>query len=635
MLLSIGAVLYGFLHSVWIFHELARTGGAPYITEWLWFQSASFRLTMGLLVDNLASVMLIVVTLVSLLVQIYTHAYMREDPGYSRFYAYLSLFTGSMLGLVIAPNLFQMFYFWELVGVCSYFLIGFWFYKPSAAYAAIKAFVVNRIGDFGFLVGILLFLYATFGFWTGTPQNAAHGILTFVDPSTHIDISGAIRWALDPAHPHLTVGFLTLIAGLMFMGPMAKSAQAPLHVWLPDAMEGPTPISALIHAATMVAAGVYMVARAYPIWLNWSNPAAPTPVGSDALAWVAWVGAFTAFMAASIALTQFDIKRGLAWSTVSQLGYMFVGLGVGAYTGGIFHLFNHAFFKAMLFLCSGSVIHALHGEQDMRKMGGLWSKLPFTAWCFVIGTFSISGFPGLSGFFSKDDIIGASWNWSGLGHGPLCALLIFTAGLTSFYMFRMFFMTFCGEYRGEVHPHEETGLTPLNVPLVVLAVPSIISGYLGFNPQAWANMSQAFETPFGEFVHWGGAEPLNMNAMLCSTAISIAGICIAFAVYYSRNLKINETFASQKALYEFSYNRWYWDTLYHKTAQVCLWFFSGIWTLVDKFVIDNAINASAALVRSLGGVMRYSENGRGQTYAMVIFGWVSVITLVVYFRFTK
>ena len=638
MLISIGAVTYGFLHSVAIFSELAHNGGVPYITEWLWFQSASFRLTMGLLVDNLASVMLIVVTMVSLLVQIYTHAYMREDPGYSRFYAYLSLFTGSMLGLVIAPNLFQMFYFWELVGVCSYFLIGFWFYKPSAAYAAIKAFVVNRIGDFGFLVGILMFLYATYGFWTGTPQNAAHGILTFSDPATHVDLTGAIAWAFD--HSTLTVGWLTVIAGLMFMGPMAKSAQAPLHVWLPDAMEGPTPISALIHAATMVAAGVYMVARAYPIWLNWANPASPTPVGSDALAWVAWVGAFTAFMAATIALTQFDIKRALAWSTVSQLGYMFVGLGVGAFSGGIFHLFNHAFFKAMLFLCSGAVIHALHGEQDMRKMGGLLSKIPFTGYCFLIGTISISGVPLFSGFFSKDDIIGASWNWTGAFHAQLCALVIFTAGLTAFYMFRMYFMTFTGEYRGEVHPHEETGLTPLNVPLCVLAVPSIISGYLGFNWEAWVTMFQgagkAVETPFGMFVHWGAPEALNGAAMACSSIISIAGILIAFAVYQTRTVKINETFSNNfKSLYEFSFNRWYWDNLYHKAAQVCLWFFSGIWTLVDKFVIDNAINYTAALVRSLGGVMRYSENGRGQSYAMAIFGWVSVITLFVYFQVVK
>jgi NAD(P)H-quinone oxidoreductase subunit 5 len=635
MTLSIGAVAIGFVQSLFIFNDI-RLLGAPYQVDADWFVSSSFKLTIGMLVDNLAAVMLIVVTVVSLLVQIYTHAYMREDPGYSRFYAYLSLFTASMLGLVIATNLFQMYFFWELVGVCSYFLIGFWFYKPSAAAACLKAFVVNRIGDFGFLVGILLFLAYTFGFWTAHPGV---GLLTFNDPTGGgVDITGAIRWALDPAHnTGLTVGLLTIISALIFMGPMAKSAQAPLHVWLPDAMEGPTPISALIHAATMVAAGVYMVARAYPIWLNWTNTADPVTQGSASLAIVAWIGGFTAFMAATIALTQNDIKRGLAWSTVSQLGYMFVGLGVGAFTGGIFHLFNHAFFKAMLFLCSGAVIHALHGEQDMQKMGGLRKELPYTHLCFLIGTISISGAPMFSGFFSKDEIIGASATWTGPLGPVLCGVMIITAALTAFYMFRMYFLTFWGEYRGTVHPHAEHGVSPLNAPLLVLAVPSVISGYLGINAAGWANAFAnppvGFETPFGEFAHFGHhPEPVNGLIMLITLAFSATGFYLAYSCYKARTMNLHTSIAqASPGLYQFSFNRWYWDDLYNGTARTLIEFFKGIWWLVDQLIIDNIVNAASKTAKSIGETMRYSENGRGQYYAMVIFGCVAAISLFVYF----
>jgi proton-translocating NADH-quinone oxidoreductase chain L len=625
MALSIGAVAWGLIHSICVFADLAQSGTA-YVVDMPWFRSASFTLTMGMLIDNLTGVMLIVVTMVSFLVQVYTHAYMREDPGYSRFYAYLSLFTGSMLGLVVSTNLFEMFFFWELVGVCSYFLIGFWWYKPSAAYACLKAFVVNRIGDFGFLVGILLLLFYTWPFWTA---HAGHGILTFTDPA-HIDITSAIGWAR--ANNVLTVPTLTLLACLTFMGPMAKSAQMPLHVWLPDAMEGPTPISALIHAATMVAAGVYMVARAYPIWLNWANPSMPVPEGSMSLAFVAWIGGFTAFMAATIALTQFDIKRALAWSTVSQLGYMFVGLGCGGYTGGIFHLFTHAFFKAMLFLCSGAVIHALHGEQDMRRMGGLKADLKYTHYAFLIGCIAISGVPGFSGFFSKDEIIGSAFNWHGPGHEVLGPLMIFTAGLTAFYMFRMYFMTFRGEYRGEVHPHAEAKLTPLTAPLVVLSVPSIVAGYLGISASAWSGAEHPAESWFGNFVHWGAAEPINYFVMGASVIVSLIGIWLAWMTYSQRSLKWNEGIAGGAPwLYNFSYNRWYWDDLYHGGAAFFLDFFNGVWTLIDRMVIDNLVNFSSRLARMVGGTLRYTEMGRGQAYALVIFGCVALISLIVYF----
>jgi NAD(P)H-quinone oxidoreductase subunit 5 len=619
MLLSVGAVAYGFFHSLAILNVL-RVNPTPYQTNIDWFVSSSFKLSVGLLVDNLAAVMLIVVTTVSLLVQIYTHGYMREDPGYSRFYAYLSLFTGSMLGLVVSTNLFQMYMFWELVGVCSYFLIGFWYYKVSAAEACLKAFVVNRIGDFGFLVGILLFLNVTYGFWQG------HSLLMFSDPNG-FDLTGAIHWAV--ANSGLTAAGLTVIALIMFMGPMAKSAQAPLHVWLPDAMEGPTPISALIHAATMVAAGVYLVARAYPVFL--------TPDGhtqSTALAVVAWIGGFTAIMAATIAMSQFDIKRVLAWSTVSQLGYMFVGLGTGAYTAGMFHLFNHAFFKAMLFLCSGAVIHGLHGEQDIRKMGGLRKTMPITFVCFLIGTISISGVPLFSGFFSKDAIIDSANHFS---TGPLAGLLgplmLFTAFLTAFYMFRLLFMTFFGKYRGEAHPHESPWV--MTAPLMVLAVPSVLSGYLGVNPQAlFGGATQALPNAFTAFLHFGPTaeyEALNFGGMTISTIFALTGIGLAFLVYM-RGLALNTWFEKKlPVLYQFSFNKWYFDDVYMFLVQkVILPTFRAVWSLVDQRIIDNIVNLTGLGALGSGEVLRYSENGRGQYYAMVIFACVAGLSLVFY-----
>ncbi|HEY9787892.1 MAG TPA: NADH-quinone oxidoreductase subunit L [Candidatus Obscuribacterales bacterium] len=628
MMGSVGAVLYGFVHSLLIFYALAKFPElGPMVKNIPWFQSESFTFSVGILVDNLAAMMLIVVTTVSLLVQVYTHGYMREDPGYSRFYCYLSLFTGSMLGLVVATNLFQMYMFWELVGVCSYFLIGFWFYKRSAAEACLKAFVVNRIGDFGFLVGILWFFAVTYNFWLG------HPVLQFFDRGGY-DLAGAIDKAYQ-AHvlDATTLGWISM---LMFMGPMAKSAQFILHVWLPDAMEGPTPISALIHAATMVAAGVYLVARAYPIWL--------LPDGSPGgmgLTFVAWIGTITAFMAATIAMSQYDIKRVLAWSTVSQLGYMFAGLGAGAFTGGLFHLFNHAFFKAMLFLCSGAVIHGVAGEQDIRKMGGLWKTMPITGWCFLIGCMSISGFPGMSGFFSKDEIIGSAFAFD----ERMGAVLILTAGMTAFYMFRLFFMTFTGAYRGEGHPHESPLV--MTAPLMVLAVPSIISGLLGTNPQQW-NLSaipfngetgKAFANAFGSFVYFGKPhfEGINGVVMLSSIAFAAVGFAVAALIYQTGALTWNKSIAESKnplvsALYNFSYNKWYFDDLYLFMAnRVFLPAFNKIWNLVDMLIVDYIVNGASIVTAGMGEALRYVQNGRGQYYALVIFAWVAGLTVLVYF----
>jgi len=622
MTVSIGAVLYGLIHSLAIFQALlTKAYGAPLYQQNIdWFVSSSFRLSVGVLVDNLAAVMLIVVTAVSLLVQIYTHGYMREDTGYSRFYAYLSLFTGSMLGLVISTNLFEMFMFWELVGVCSYFLIGFWWFKESAARACMKAFVVNRIGDFGFLMGILMLFFATKDYWTGGI------VLGFTD------LGAVIHRAAEGNA--LTSGVLLTIGVVMLMGPMAKSAQFPLHVWLPDAMEGPTPISALIHAATMVAAGVYLVARAYPVWLTTEGLPGP------ALHYVCYVGAITAFMAATIAMSQYDIKRVLAWSTCSQLGYMFVGLGAGAFTGGFFHLFNHAFFKAMLFLCSGAVIHGLHGEQDIRQMGGLRTKMPITHFCFLIGTLAISGFPLFSGFFSKDEIITAA-----MGTDPFIGwLMMATAGMTAFYMFRLYFMTFTGAYRGNAHPHESPAA--MTWPLLALSIPSMLSGYLGFNI---ANLTNAFSgaggehglpTHFAAFVygpHGPHFEGVNLTMMAVSILFAVTGFVFSYLMYQTRTVHINKSFAEahdglKGMLYNISFNKWYIDDIYFGAVdRVILPLYKNMWNFVDMVVVEGVVNGVGLVTMSFGEVLKYLQNGRGQYYALVIFAAVAGIAWLAYF----
>ena len=638
MSLSVGTVFYGFVHSLLVWSVLAATPRNLMDSimrvqqEWTFFAcgdpctnvgSTAFKLSMGVLTDNLSAVMLIVVTAVSLLVQIYTHGYMRHDPGYSRFYAYLSLFTGSMLGLVVATNLFQMYFFWELVGVCSYFLIGFWFQRKSAAEACLKAFIVNRIGDCGFLVGILMLFAATRDLWNGNT------ILAFAGTPGYT-LAELIPRAL--ASHNLGYWGLTglfAISCVILLGPIAKSAQFPLHVWLPDAMEGPTPISALIHAATMVAAGVYLVARAYPIW-----QCVPDGVtGNPGLLVVACVGAFTAFMAATIAMSQFDIKRCLAWLTVSQLGYMFVGLGAGAFTGSLFHLFNHAFFKAMLFLCSGAVIHGLHGEQDMRRMGGLKDKMKGTSWCFLIGTLSISGFPPFSGFFSKDDIIGAAWAFNNF----LGAVMIFTAFLTSFYMFRIYYMTFGGTYRGQAPPHNSP---PVMVwPLIALAVPSVLSGLLGVNLGEIAQWLSGVPVanPFGSFVYFQSPhfEPVNPLVMGLSLGCALSGWGLAHVVYSSQTVKVNSAIAGSSNpliafVYRCSFNKWYFDEIYLFMVGQVLDFYRKVWQVVDMYIVDAIVNLSALVTEAFAQALRLTQTGNGQSYALVVFAGVAIFTVVAF-----
>ncbi|MCP9772546.1 NAD(P)H-quinone oxidoreductase subunit 5 [Synechococcus sp. Tobar12-5m-g] len=600
---------------------------APPPTEVLfnWASAGSFNLQMGFRVDALGAVMLALVTTIALLVMVYSDGYMAHDKSYVRFFTYLALFSSSMLGLVISPNLLEIYVFWELVGMCSYLLVGFWYDRDGAANAAQKAFVVNRVGDFGLLLGILGLFWATgsFGFE---------------------EIGLRLGEALNNgsvSHPAAVILCL-----LVFMGPMAKSAQFPLHVWLPDAMEGPTPISALIHAATMVAAGVFLVARLQPIYIQFD----------EVQAFIAVIGTVTCFLGASIALTQMDLKKGLAYSTVSQLGYMVLAMGCGAPVAGMFHLVTHAFFKAMLFLCSGSVIHAMEEvvghepvlAQDMRLMGGLRRFMPVTAITFLIGCVAISGIPPLAGFWSKDEILGQAFNAFPL----LWAVGFLTAGMTAFYMFRLYFLTFEGPFRGsdvalqarllaaagkgaaEPEGHGEHASQPhesgwqMAAPLAILAVPSVLIGLLGtpwhsrfaglLDPHEAAEMAEQFS--------WAGFLPLAG----ASVAISISGITVAVLAYALHKLDLATAVASRfPSINAFLANKWYLDAINERI------FVQGSRKLarqvleVDAKVVDGVVNLTGLLTLGSGEGLKYFETGRAQFYALIVFG--GVIALVVLF----
>lgn len=598
--------------------------GAPPVEHlFVWASAGSFSLPMGYVVDPLGSVMLALVTTIALLVLIYSHGYMAHDKSYVRFFTYLALFSSSMLGLVISPNLLEIYVFWELVGMCSYLLVGFWYDRDGAAHAAQKAFIVNRVGDFGLLLGILGLFWATGSF---DFQGIADGLAAAISNGT---VPG---WAA------------LALCLFVFMGPMAKSAQFPLHVWLPDAMEGPTPISALIHAATMVAAGVFLVARLEPLYAQFPS------VGLV----IAVVGTITCFLGASIALTQMDLKKGLAYSTVSQLGYMMLAMGCGAPVAGMFHLVTHAFFKAMLFLGSGSVIHAMEDvvghepvlAQDMRLMGGLRQKMPITAITFFIGCVAISGIPPLAGFWSKDEILGQAFNT----YPVLWAVGFLTAGMTAFYMFRLYFLTFEGEFRGndtamqhqlmaaagksvdDEHAHHGGSVHespwPMTLPLAVLAVPSVLIGLLGtpwnsrfaglLNPEEAAEMAEHFS--WGEFLPLAGA----------SVAISVTGITIAVLAYALRTIDLGELVAARvPAVNAFLANKWYLDLINEKL------FVRGSRKLarevleVDAKVVDGVVNLTGLLTLGSGEGLKYFETGRAQFYALIVFG--GVIAMVVLF----
>jgi NADH-quinone oxidoreductase subunit L len=545
-----------------------------------WIPSADFLATIGFQVDPLSSVMLLVVTFVSFLIHVYSIGYMHGDEGYWRFFCYLNLFVFSMVMLVLANNLLLLYVFWEAVGLCSYLLIGFWYKRQSAVIAGKKAFIVNRVGDFGFGLGIML-IFAT---------------------------TGALGYSqVFAGAEHLPHAVLTVITLLLFVGATGKSAQLPLHVWLPDAMEGPTPVSALIHAATMVTAGVYMVARMSPLFHL-------SELSSQV---VAVIGCLTALMAASIATVQNDIKRVLAYSTISQIGYMFVGVGLGAYSAGIFHLATHAFFKALLFLGAGSVMHAMANELDVRKMGGLRKKLPATFITFFIAGLAISGVPPFAGFFSKDEILAHAFH---NGHYWIYGLGLITAAMTAFYIFRLIFLVFFGESRWSkgVKPHESPPV--MTWPLGILAFFSAVAGFVGL-PLAGGTPIGHFLAPAVAEAHAAGGLSLEVVLlMLVSVAAAAVGIYLAYAMYVSRRIDPAALKSRFESVYRLLSNKYYVDELYfavfvHPIVRGSRW----IWQRFDLGVIDGLVNGTATTVRRLAAGLRRPQTGRTAAYALAIF----------------
>ncbi|HTL60685.1 MAG TPA: NADH-quinone oxidoreductase subunit L [Nitrospira sp.] len=600
-LVAVPAVVLSWAISVLAFLDVAD-GHHSTFHLYTWLTSGMLDIHIGITIDRLTSVMLLLVTTVSALVHVYTIGYMQGDPGYARFFSYIALFTFSMLMLVLADNFLQLFVFWEAVGLCSYLLIGHWYERPTAVAAATKAFIVNRVGDFGFILGLLLVLttfqsldyatvFATIGQETGKAINI-----------------------LEPLGGSLDVSTLTVICLLLFMGAVGKSAQVPLHVWLPDAMEGPTPISALIHAATMVTAGVFMVARLAPLYN--ASPAA--------MSVVAVVGALTMVLGATIAVTQTDIKRVVAYSTISQLGYMMMACGVGAYSAGMYHLLTHGAFKALLFLGCGSVIIALHHEQDMRNMGGLKDRLPLTYWTFVVGSLALAGFPFTAGFFSKDDILVSTWAAGPLGH-LLAILGVLTVLLTAFYSFRLVFVTFWGasrvDGRDAAHVHEPS--RTMTVPLTILAALSIVTGYLGI-PEF---LSPMFEGG-GKTAHAGGETVI----MLSATALGLLGM---YAAYYAYVLHpaLPDRWAQQwRTAYQWSLHKWYVDEAYDK-AIVRPTFSAAVelWKRMDVATIDGAVNGVARAIGWGAWFLRLLQSGQTQHYALgMALGAVAILTMFLF-----
>ncbi len=561
-----------------------------------WFISGKFKASVGFQLDELTAVMLIVVTSISSLVHIYSVGYMHNDPGYYRFFAYLSLFTFSMLMLVLGNNFLQLYFGWEAVGLSSYLLIGFWYHKKSASDAGKKAFIVNRFGDFGFGLGIIV-VFLTFG--TIHYAEVFSQVNQVVGKSFHF-----IGMDID---------VITLMAVLLFCGAIGKSAQIPLHVWLPDAMEGPTPVSALIHAATMVTAGVFLVARCNPIF----------SLSPFAMNLVTIIGALTCFFAATIALVQVDIKRVIAYSTVSQLAYMFIACGVGAYGAGIFHLYTHAYFKALLFLGAGSVIHAMSDEQDIRKMGGLKKYLPVTYFTFLMASLSISGIPPFAGFFSKDEILAMAFA-SHIGSGKFAWFIgTIVAAMTAFYSFRLLFLTFHGEFRGTKDQKEHLHESPfsMTIPLALLALGSVVAGWVGVpeflgGSNGWEHfLSKTVGHPEVHLAH-----STEWILMCISVSAGIFGIMLARYMYIQNPqvpLRLAERFNS---LYTVLFNKYYVDEFYSAVivrptltcAQKVLRGFT------DKKIIEGVVNGIPSLIGKLSLIFSKAQTGRVQQYAAVM-----------------
>ena len=560
----------------------------PVLFEWLSF--GDVRITMGFEVTPLNALMLFVVSLVSFLVHVYSRGYMEGDDRIHVFYTYLALFTFSMLGLVISPNLLQLYIFWELVGVCSFLLIGFYYYKEEAKQAAQKAFVMTRIGDVGLFVAIILLFWQVKSF----------------------DI-GAIFKAVE--NGALSAGMITLVAILIFLAAVGKSGQFPLHTWLPDAMEGPTPVSALIHAATMVAAGVYLVAALFPLF-------EASPVAMDV---VAYVGAFTAIFAASIGLVQNDIKRVLAYSTVSQLGYMMLALGAAGYVAGVFHLYTHAFFKAMLFLAAGCVIHMIH-TQDIREMGGLYQKgMKLSALAFLIGCLAISGIPPFAGFFSKEEILLSAWQG---GRPGVFIVALVTAFMTALYMFRLFFMVFGGQTRGKLSRQVEEAPPVMTVPMLILAVFTVLGGFVHTH---WTG------TFLGDWLASGPAPSYGLSAhseiwiLLLALAVSLAGIVVAYQLYVVRISAPQNLADRLSGPYRLLYHKYYVDEAYQVSLVAGLKGLSRLLAWLDRSIIEGLVRLTAWLALAVGRLGARWQNGQVQRYGLTAFVGLVVIILAYLF----
>jgi NADH-quinone oxidoreductase subunit L len=593
--ITIAAIAISWLFSLWVLDSVIQEEGANLgFPTHEWLSIGSLTVNVGLTVDGLTAIMLMVVTSVSLLVQVYSQGYLHGDPGYSRYFAFMSLFTASMLGLVLAENLIMLYLFWELVGLCSYLLIGFWFERPAARAAATKAFLVTRLGDLGLLSAILLI-------WTQTDT---------------LDIPHIQEMAAAGLIGNV---ILTWLAAGVFAGAVGKSAQFPLHVWLPDAMEGPTPVSALIHAATMVAAGIYLVARFFPIF----------SVSEEAMNSVAVIGGITLFMGATMGIVMTDIKRVLAYSTISQLGYMMLALGVGGFAAGIFHLLNHAFFKALLFLGAGSVNHATHAL-DMRRMGGLRRLMPWTFITFLIAAVSLAGIFPLSGFWSKDEILAAAWE----DQRPLYWLALIGVFMTALYMGRVIFLTFGGEYRGgeapagehashDVQPQESPPVMVL--PMIVLAVAAVLTGLL--------NLHHGVTDLLEGWLPGGTVERLteikfNFGQATLSVIFGVAGFVVAWAIYSARLVSAENLRRAFGPIHRLVVNKYYMDWLYEDmlVRRVVLGTLAMGLEFFDRYVVDGIVNAVGWLTRFSASRLRLLQAGQVQLYGAAIF--VGIVLIV-------
>jgi NADH-quinone oxidoreductase subunit L len=626
--LTVLAIGTAFALSLWALWSVWDNEGEIVWKAHPWITIGNLDISIGLLMDPLTAIMLVMICGVSLAVQVYSQGYMRGDPGYSRYFAFMSLFTASMLGLVLARNIIQLYVFWELVGLSSYLLIGFWYHRPAAAAAAKKAFLVTRLGDVGFLLAILYLFFNGDVFAANLGAFGDAGLAA--NPLEIASVNFAAKAGL------LAGGIATWIAVGIFAGAVGKSAQFPLHVWLPDAMEGPTPVSALIHAATMVAAGVFLVARFFPLFES----------STTAMNIVAVIGGFTAIFAATMGLVMNDIKRVLAYSTISQLGYMMMALGVGAYDAAIFHLFNHAFFKALLFLGAGSVNHASR-TFDMRYMGGLRRHMPWTYATFLIAALSISGIFPLSGFWSKDEILVGAWNHGGVIGPVVFSMALVAAFMTAFYVFRALFITFHGEFRGGVEAEEGSQAgghgvhlaeSPwvMVVPMVFLAVPAVVSGFLanplnatwglGLVPAHW--LSELLGSIALVEVHHEG---FSFLMAFGSTAVALAGIGLAYSMYYTRWVDPERVTAAMRPAYIAASRKYYLDDVYEEWI-TRRGFYAGIaqatdW--VDRNIVDRTGEGIGFLGRNLGRVIATLETGQVQAYGAGIS--VGVVFILVGF----